>query len=74
MTLRNHTEDAPPAASMRVEGQARRVLFTAFAAMFAGSRAVPLGDNGALFRDLAARIGRPGRATPDGGAAASTDR
>ena len=25
-------------------------------------------------RDLAARIGRPGRATPDGGAAASTDR
>ena len=37
--------------------RALHALRSAFAAMVAGSRAIPLGDNGALFRELAARIG-----------------
>jgi hypothetical protein len=33
----------------------------AWAALTAGSRAIPLGDNGALFRELAERIAVPNR-------------
>lgn len=33
----------------------------AWAALTAGSRAIPLGDNGALFRELAGRIAAPDR-------------
>ena len=36
------------------------VLSLAFAALVAGSRTIPLGDNGALLRELAARTGRSG--------------
>jgi len=36
------------------------VLSLAFAALVAGSRSIPLGDNGALLRELAARAGRSG--------------
>jgi hypothetical protein len=37
-------------------GVAGRVFKTAWAALMTGSRAVPFGDNGDLFRDLAAQI------------------
>jgi hypothetical protein len=43
--------------------RARRTFDTlslAFAAMVAGSRSIPMGDNGALLRELAARAGRSG--------------
>jgi len=33
-------------------------LSVAFAALVAGSRSIPMGDNGALLRELAARAGR----------------
>ncbi len=35
-------------------------LSLAFAALVAGSRSIPMGDNGALLRELAARAGRSG--------------
>jgi hypothetical protein len=42
-------------------GTGRRILWelsVAFAALTTGSRAIPLGDNGKLIRDLAARVSR----------------
>lgn len=39
----------------------RAWLRGAWAALTAGSRAIPLGDNGALFRELAGRIAVPDR-------------
>jgi hypothetical protein len=47
-----HTRWAPRAVD---------ALSLAFAALVAGSRSVPLGDNGALLRELAARAARSGR-------------
>jgi hypothetical protein len=44
-------------------GRGRRVLWelsVAFAALTTGSRAIPLGDNGKLIREFAARVGRSG--------------
>ena len=35
-------------------------LSLAFAALVAGSRSIPMGDNGALLHELAARAGRSG--------------
>ena len=35
-------------------------LSLAFAALVAGSRSIPMGDNGVLLRELAARAGRSG--------------
>jgi hypothetical protein len=37
-------------------GRAGGVLKTAWAALMTGSRTIPFGDNGDLFRDLAAQI------------------
>ena len=37
--------------------RAVRGLAIAFAALVAGSRSIPLGDNGSLIKDLAARAG-----------------
>jgi hypothetical protein len=37
------------------------ILETAWAALTAGSRAIPFGDNGTLFRDLAAHIAASNR-------------
>jgi hypothetical protein len=37
-------------------GRAALVVKTAWAALTAGSRTIPFGDNGDLFRDLAAHI------------------
>jgi hypothetical protein len=37
-------------------GSAGGVLKTAWAALMTGSRTIPFGDNGDLFRDLAAQI------------------
>jgi hypothetical protein len=39
-----------------VAGRAGSVLKTAWAALMTGSRTIPFGDNGDLFRDLAAQI------------------
>jgi hypothetical protein len=39
-----------------VAGRAGGVLKTAWAALMTGSRTIPFGDNGNLFRDLAAQI------------------
>ena len=38
----------------------RHSLSLAFAALVAGSRTIPLGDNGSLLRELALRSARPG--------------
>lgn len=38
----------------------RQSLSLAFAALVAGSRTIPLGDNGNLLRELASRSARPG--------------
>ena len=43
--------DAPGSA-----GRARGFLTAAWAALVTGSRTIPFGDNGNLFRDLAAQI------------------
>ncbi len=40
---------------------AARALEAAWAALSAGSRAIPLGDNGALYRELAARAAAANR-------------
>jgi hypothetical protein len=37
-------------------GRVGRVVKTAWAALMTGSRTIPFGDNGDLFRDLAAQI------------------
>jgi hypothetical protein len=42
--------------SRRID-RAARGLAIAFAALVAGSRSIPLGDNGSLIKDLAARAG-----------------
>lgn len=39
-------------------------LSVGFAALLAGSRSIPLGDNGALLTELAARAGRARRRAP----------
>lgn len=47
--------------------RAYRVVSAAFAALTAGSRAIPLGDNGELLRNLAVRSGEAARSA-DGAA------
>ena len=39
--------------------QIRQSLSLAFAALVTGSRTIPLGDNGALLRELALRVATP---------------
>ncbi len=50
-------------------------LALAFAALVTGSRTIPMGDNGALLRDLAARVARTSATCDAAGArgAASSD-
>ena len=48
----------PATAPTGRKSRALQALSIAFAAFVTGSRTIPLGDNGALLRDLAARAGR----------------
>jgi hypothetical protein len=50
-----------PSATAFDAARAAGILKAAWAALSAGSRAIPLGDNSALFRDLAARIAASNR-------------
>ena len=47
------------------QGLPTRVLRAAWAALTTGSRAIPFGDNEALFRELAARVAASKRRTRD---------
>jgi hypothetical protein len=47
-------------ARTRWAPRALDTLSLAFAAFVAGSRSIPMGDNGALLRELAARAGQSG--------------
>jgi hypothetical protein len=50
------TAGTGPVNGPGVAGRAGGLLKTAWAALMAGSRTIPFGDNGELFRDLAAQI------------------
>jgi hypothetical protein len=58
MLFRKDTATVGSTARTRWVLRAFDTLSLAFAAFVAGSRSVPLGDNGALLRELAARAGR----------------
>jgi hypothetical protein len=50
------TAGTGPADAPGIAGRACGVLKAAWAALVTGSRTIPFGDNGNLFRDLAAQI------------------
>jgi hypothetical protein len=50
------TAGTGPVNEPGVAGRAGGILKAAWAALTTGSRTIPFGDNGALFRDLAAQI------------------
>jgi len=58
--------NAPSTAiTARAVVHAAGVLRAAWAALTTGSRTIPFGDNGALFRELAAHIAASNRRTRD---------
>jgi hypothetical protein len=56
MSTNTSSDGADRAVHATRAARAAGVFRAAWAALTAGSRAVPFGDNGALLRDLAARI------------------